>query len=242
VNHLPPTAAVVVAGGRGVRFGSPTPKQFLDLGGEPVLHHSLRAFEACEEIGSIVVVVPDAPYEGDLRAFPKVIGVVGGGRSRQASVGEGLAAVPVDAGVVVVHDAVRPLVRPDLISRVLGGLEEEWDGVFPAIGVSEATKEVGEAGELVRSFDRRGLLTAQTPQAARRAALEEAFVRASADGWESEDCSEMLARSGFRVRAVEGDPLNVKITRPVDLEACRRVLDIRAAEEMDAGRTRPGSR
>lgn len=227
MNPGPPTTAVVVAGGRGFRFGSPTPKQFLDLAGEPVLHHSLRALESCEEISSVVVVVPDPATGPDLGGFTKVTGVVAGGSTRQASVGEGLIAVEVDAAVVVVHDAVRPLIGVDLVSRVLRGIGDGWDGAFPAVQVSEATKEVTDRGELVRSLDRRGLFTAQTPQAARRGALEEAFARASSDGWECEDCSEMLTRSGFRVRAVEGDPMNVKITHPADLEVCRRQLEMR---------------
>jgi 2-C-methyl-D-erythritol 4-phosphate cytidylyltransferase len=234
-------AAIILAAGRGDRVGGQTPKQFLDLGGHLLMQHSLLAFESCDRVDSIVLVLPrDRPRRADQAAdLPKVIAVTNGGETRQASVGQGLICIPGDASVVVVHDAARPLVREPLIRKVADALTQDWDGVAAAVEVEDALKEVSSEGELLGARPRAGLWRAQTPQVFRREALEESLARADAEGASYEDCSEMVRRAGYRVRVVEGDPSNLKVTRRADLALCESILAAWVPGRDSSGRSGP---
>ena len=162
--------------------------------------------------------------EASLGAGPKVVAVTGGGRIRQESLARGLACVPSGAGVVVVHDAARPIVSPAFIDTVVAGVAEGFDGAISAVPVDDAIKEVAEGGEILAPRSREGLWRAQTPQAFARECLETSLAKALADGVVCDDCSEMATRAGYRVRVVPGDPRNIKVTRPGDLELCEGLL------------------
>jgi 2-C-methyl-D-erythritol 4-phosphate cytidylyltransferase len=219
VKNLGPVTAVLLGGGSGERFGGDLPKQFLALGGIPLLVHSLRALEACDKVNFVVVVLPDVRpgfIENAVRT-PKVRSVVSGGDSRQASLREGLERIPAETSIVLVHDAVRPLVTPNLLERVLEGVGGVYQGVVCAVPMEDALKEVSADHELLASKERRSLWRAQTPQAFLRDALEESLSRAEAEEVVCEDCSELLLRAGHRVRVVPGDPSNIKVTTPEDL-------------------------
>lgn len=212
-------AAVVVAAGQGRRLPGPVPKPFLLLGGRTVVEHALRAFEDCQWIGPVVVVLPAAHLDiwgGDRPA--KVVATVAGGADRRASVAAGLAALPA-AEWVVVHDGVRPFVTAALIERVLAAAERVG-AATAAVPVTDSLKEV--EGDLVRrSVSRRGLVAIQTPQAFRTALLRAAHAGVPADAAITDD-AELVERLGAPVAVVQGDPANVKITTPADLAAARR--------------------
>lgn len=220
-------AGVVLAGGASTRFAKGTPKPFRTLAGRQMLDHSLAAFSAASRITSIVVVLPAALREtlmSSLLALPKVVAVVAGGPSRQESLSCGLAALPDAAAVIAVHDAARPLIAPEVIDRVVDGVAGGFSGAVCAIPLDDAIKAVGPDDEILGPRSREGLWRAQTPQVFERACLADALQRALADGVTCDDCSEMATRAGYRVRVVLGDPRNLKVTRPADLELCELLL------------------
>jgi 2-C-methyl-D-erythritol 4-phosphate cytidylyltransferase len=195
------TWAIVVAGGSGERFGQR--KQYLPLGGERVLDWALRA--AGESADAVVLVVPaDVVDEPE----PAARAVVAGGASRSASVRAGLAAVPEDVDVVLVHDAARPVPVPGVWRRVLEAIEAGADAAVPAVPLSDTLREVGGT-----TVDRGRFVAVQTPQAFRAAALREAHAAAP----EGTDDASLVEAVGGRVVVVDGDPANIKITTPIDL-------------------------
>ncbi len=206
-----------------MRWGSDKPKQFQDLGDRPMIEHCLLAFERSPSVASVIVVLP-ADNELDLSKFTKVQSTTTGGPTRQASLAEGLICLPDETDVVVVHDAARPFVSRELIDTVVAAVDPPFDGALAALPLDDALREADSEMEMIRAASRSGLYRAQTPQAFTRGCIEESLHRAQADGFESEDCSELAIRAGFKVKVVSGDPLNLKITRPVDLALAEAIL------------------
>jgi 2-C-methyl-D-erythritol 4-phosphate cytidylyltransferase len=206
--------AVVVAGGTGERFGGP--KQFARLGGRSVVAWALEA--ARPVVDGVVLVVP-AGKEHELAATGAEA-VVAGGASRAASVRAGLAAVPEDASVIVVHDGARPLASTALFRAVVDAVEAGAAAAVPALTVTDTVKEV--AGDtVVRSLDRERLVAVQTPQA-----FEAAVLRAAhRHGDEATDDATLVERAGGTVRVLPGEPRNVKVTTPADLELVAALVD-----------------
>ena len=203
---------VVVAGGAGSRFGGA--KQFALLGGRPVVEWSVAACR--EALGHVVLVLPEGMTDEGFGADV----VVAGGPSRSASVRNGLAAVPPDARVVVVHDAARPLATPRLFVAVVKALDEPGvAGAICAVPVVDTLKRVGraaggnEAAVVVETLDREALVSVQTPQAFLAAVLR----RVHAAGGEATDDAALVEATGATVQVVPGDPRNVKVTDPGDL-------------------------
>jgi 2-C-methyl-D-erythritol 4-phosphate cytidylyltransferase len=237
--------AIIPAAGQGRRMGGGRAKQFLELDGEPVLVHTLRRFDACPSIDSVVVALP----EGEAAAFlqtaaragiRKVARVVAGGAERQESVARALACVrPETARVVVVHDGVRPFVTPVQIAEVTNRAATAGAAIL-AVRASDTVKEVDELG-VVRTLDRARIALAQTPQAFRYEWLRDAYERARREGWEVTDDASLVERAGYRVEIVEGSPFNLKITRPDDLALARFILgqEFGGARRRDRG---PGAR
>jgi 2-C-methyl-D-erythritol 4-phosphate cytidylyltransferase len=237
-------AAIVLAAGRSERLAGTMPKPFSMLAGTRVLDHSLATLGDAPSVGIVVVVVPEAlrdELEGQLLAVPKVAAVVAGGPSRQESLALGLAGliglpgVPAGDGVIVVHDAARPLVTPAIFEDVVRAVSGEFDGAIAAIPVDDALKQVGDGGGIVGPRSRAALWRAQTPQAFRRHCLEASVKQALADGVVCDDCSEMATRAGYRVRVVAGSARNVKITRPGDIELCLALLAGEPGEPVKPG-------
>jgi 2-C-methyl-D-erythritol 4-phosphate cytidylyltransferase len=223
-------AAILLAAGRGERLRSSRPKAFVELGGKPLLSRAIVAVDACAEIEGFVVVAPPGLVDEAKRlASPsaKLVAVVAGGETRQASVRLGLAAVPMSAEAVVCHDVARPFAPPRLFADVVAALSGA-DGVVPAVAVSDTVKRV-DGRRVLETVPREGLALIQTPQAFRRPALEDAHARAAAEGHEGTDDAALLERAGYQVATVPGDPVNLKITEPEDLE--RALVTIR--EEAD---------
>lgn len=218
--------AVVLAAGSGKRVGSDVPKQFLPLGNKPMFHRSLAVLEAVDEIGYVVVALP--PDDGsNLLEFPKVVAQVTGGETRQASLQSALARLPESTDTVMVHDAARPLLGEALIDKLLGALDDTCDGVIPAIAMEDTIKRVSDDLLVEEEVDRQGIWRVQTPQVFRRAVLEDSLAKSLAAGLESTDCSQMLTSAGYRVRVVEGDPLNFKVTRAADLWLAEQIIAAR---------------
>lgn len=196
-----------MAGGEGRRFGEP--KQFVRLAGRAVVDWSVGAARSVAD--GVVLVVPE-PFLGDTAPVGADC-VVPGGATRSASVRAGLAAVPTEAAVILVHDAVRPLASPELFGAVVAALEAEGvDGVVPAVPVSDTLKRIKD-GEVVATLDREDLVAVQTPQAFTAALLR----KAHASGEEATDDACLVEGIGGRIRTVAGNPGNLKLTRPEDL-------------------------
>ena len=215
----------MVAGGSGHRFGGK--KQFEELAGRPVAAWSLAAARAATD-GSVLVVPAEAEgpeAEGDHPDLGADL-VVTGGPTRAASVRAGLAAVPEEAAIVVVHDAVRPLAPDWLFAAVVEVVRSgEAQGAIPALPISDTVKEVRD-GLVTATVDRDGLVVVQTPQAFDAATLRAAH-RAGTD---ATDDAGLLERLGATARVVTGDPCNLKVTRPEDLELAAALLSAKGAE------------
>jgi 2-C-methyl-D-erythritol 4-phosphate cytidylyltransferase len=200
--------AVVVAAGRGERFGAP--KQYQPLGGRRLLDWALDGAAApCE--GVVLVVPPDRVSDPE----PGANAVVAGGATRSASVRAGLAAVPAEADVVLVHDAARPLAPPELFDAVLAAVDAGADGAVPGLPLSDTVKRVAADGTVVETLDRTELVTVQTPQAFRARALRAAHA---AEGEASDDAA-LVEAIGGRVVVVPGAVAAAKVTGPGDLPA-----------------------
>jgi 2-C-methyl-D-erythritol 4-phosphate cytidylyltransferase len=213
--------ALIVAAGRGERLGSARPKALVSLAGRPMLEWSVDALRAVDAVERIVVALP--PEE--LSQAPDGTVAVPGGAARSHSVREALRAV--DGDPVIVHDAARPLARPELFERALGELESSGaDAVIAATRVTDTIKEAdGDGLSVSRTLDRAGLWSVQTPQVFTRAALERALidapdellVAATDDAW-------LIERGGGTVRIVEADAENIKVTTPTDLRLAELLL------------------
>jgi 2-C-methyl-D-erythritol 4-phosphate cytidylyltransferase len=218
--------AVLAAAGRGERLGSDRPKAFARLGGRPLLAESLERLEGSDWIDFIVIGAP-AEWEepaillAEELGAGKVSSVVTGGASRSKSVREALAEVADDAAVVLVHDAARPLLPDEVIERVLAPLSEGWDGVVPALPVSDTVKRV-EGDRVVETLPRGELVVVQTPQAFIASVLREAL---GGDISDASDCASLVEARGGRVKVVEGDRRLLKVTSPEDLAVVEAWLE-----------------
>jgi 2-C-methyl-D-erythritol 4-phosphate cytidylyltransferase len=219
--------AIIPAAGIGSRMHTDRAKQMLELDGVPVLVHTLRRFEACQDLDQVILVAqPNLTSEVlaliSRYNLKKIARVVGGGAERQDSVFRGLQVIkPETAGVIVVHDAVRPFVRPEEISQVIERAESKGAALM-AVVATDTIKQV-KSGRVQRTLDRRRIYHAQTPQAFRFAIIKEAYERAVADGFTATDDSQLVERVGHRVSVVEGSPINIKITRPFDLRLAEAI-------------------
>ncbi len=227
-------AVIVVAGGRGVRVGGEVPKQFRRIGGRTVLEHAVLPFVRSERIGEVVVVLPpDAPGEpaAALRALDPELRIAAGGRRRQDSVAAGLVQVSAAAEIVLVHDGARPFCSAGLIARTIEAAAA-CGAAIPVLEASDTVKEVGPEGNalLVRAtLPRERVRLAQTPQAFRREVLAAAVALGRA-GADATDEATLAERAGHPVRAVPGDPENIKITTPEDLARAAARAGSSAAE------------
>ncbi|WP_436794836.1 IspD/TarI family cytidylyltransferase [Actinospongicola halichondriae] len=206
-----PIWAVIVAGGGGSRFGGP--KQFVEVAGRRVLDWSIAA--ARSVVDGVVVVLPlsDAASPVDADA------VVAGGPTRADSVRHGLAAVPADATIVLVHDAARPAATPALFQSVVDAVRGGADGVVPGVAVTDSLRE-----RTGRAVDRDSLVAVQTPQGFRADLLRAAH----ATGRDASDDATLVERDGGTIVVVQGEIGNVKLTHPDDVVLLERTLRGRA--------------
>lgn len=223
VDKNPKTAAIILAGGTGERFGKEGGKQLVEIGGKPILTWSVEVFDAVGDIGLIVIVCP-AERQGeylskavDPFSFATPIVVAAAGSTRQESAFSGLELVPEEFEYVVMHDGARPLISADLIAHTIATLKGNIDAdgavvAHPAID----TLKVVENGVIVGTPDRSVFWNAQTPQVFRAGIYRRAHASALSDGFVGTDDSSLIERLGGRVLVVEGKRDNIKLTVPED--------------------------
>jgi len=212
--------AVLVAAGRGERLGDERPKAFARLGELPLLAEPLRRLDESEWVEGIVVVCPPDWEEPSILlaeqiGASKVSACVAGAGTRAGSVSAGLAEVPGDAAVVLVHDAARPVLPDGVVERLLAALGEGFDGAVPGLPVPDTVKRAA-GGVVVETLDRAELVAVQTPQAFVASVLRDAF--AGGDPSDATDCASLVEAAGGRVKVVEGDERLQKVTTRADLE------------------------
>ena len=221
--------AIVVAAGKGTRLGGNQPKQFLELCGVPIVIHTLREFERCEEINEIIVVVPaesTAAFSSLAEKFAirKLVRVVPGGATRAQSVRRGLDAIA-NAEIVAVHDGVRPFVSSDEIDSVVAAARASGAAILVA-PVADTIKDI-ENGRVKRTLTRHNLRRALTPQCFSYDLLKRAYDQldeVESAGVEVTDDSLLVERLGAEIVAVEGSSRNIKITEEEDLALAETLL------------------
>ena len=220
--------AIVPAAGLGTRMGADTPKQFLSLDGVPVLLFTLRRLAACPAITDFVIATRADEIESvsasiSAENLGRPVHVVRGGDARQDSVANALVEVPAEADLILVHDAVRPLVTLAQIERVIAEADA-CDAAILGIPAMDTVKEVKRASLptdvalITATVPRERIVLAQTPQVFRASLLLEAFARARQDGVAASDEASLVERIGRDVHVVVGSERNLKITRPGDIE------------------------
>lgn len=217
-------------------MAGPQPKQFLALAGVPILIHSLRAFAAVKRVTAIYVAVRKTEMERVEAqiaeyGFAGRVRVVEGGDHRQDSVAHALAAVPAqDDDLVLVHDAVRPLIDAATIERTIDAVIEHGAAIvgLPAVDTIKQVERTAHGAVITSTIPREFVVLAQTPQGFRYGLLQKAFAEATADGFVGTDEASVVERAGLPVAVVHGSQVNVKITQPGDLELAEFYLKQRA--------------
>ena len=213
-------------------MGGPIPKQFLSLGGHPLIIHSLRVLQSAAAVDDIILAVPRSEMDYCLthivaaHQFTKVKKVVPGGAERQDSVRHALGAVSDEVDVVLVHDAVRPFLTAGMVEDVVAAARAKGAAIV-ALPMKDTVKQVGADHLIERTLDRRGLWSAQTPQAFRRDWLLAAHRKAHAEGIHATDDAYLVEWFGHPVSVVEGSGDNIKVTRPEDMIIGEAILAAR---------------
>ena len=219
--------AVIVAAGNASRMGG-IDKVMAPIQGEPMIRRTVRAFQNCEAVSEIVIVTrPDLilPITELCREYPKVKTVVAGGASRQESVEQGLNMLSKDVKLAAIQDGARPLITYEVIDRTIRAAHT-YGAAAPAIPVKDTIKTV-EGGLVLNTPDRSKLRAVQTPQVFDIDLLKGALVKAKQDNAEvTDDCS-AVERLGMKVKIVEGDEHNIKVTTPMDLKIAEMLLEER---------------
>lgn len=221
---------IIPAAGRGVRFGGDVPKQYLELGGVPILVRSICTALSISRVSCVVVAVPDGDvdYVGKMMAksgiFDDRLFMVPGGQGRQESVSICLRHPAMDnVGVILVHDAVRPLASP-ILWEAVAQEGEQAGAAAPGISMPDTLKRVDSRGCVVETIDRSDLMRVQTPQAFVKSVLERGYQVADASGFVGSDCASAVEFSGQIVKIVAGEETNFKITTSYDLNVATLFL------------------
>jgi 2-C-methyl-D-erythritol 4-phosphate cytidylyltransferase len=220
---------IIPAGGLGKRFGSKNPKQFIEINGIPVLQQTLQKFQSCRAVDYIVVsshpkYIKDVGKIIRRGKLTKIISVVPGGRQRQDSVWNALCEiVKHQPDIILIHDAVRPFVAGELILKIIQATKK-YDAAVPALPLTDTIKISDGKGFLFNTPERENLFAVQTPQGFKTKIIVEAFERAISDGFYGTDDASLVERLGKKVKIVEGDYRNIKITTKEDIESITNAL------------------
>lgn len=229
-------AAIIPAAGSGIRMGLSEPKQFYELGGVPILVHTLGVFEKVDAVGQVIVVVPVEQCDRvetlvQQYRLAKVSKVVAGGEKRQDSVLAGLRILPAEVELVLVHDGVRPFVPVSVIDNCLREAEKNG-AAMAAVPVKDTLKSVSGQRMIQKTIGRDKVWQAQTPQAAAKSLLLQAYrLAGEMENFSATDEAGLLELLGQPVKVVEGSEKNIKITRTEDLVLARAIL----REEAEGG-------
>ena len=216
-------------GAKGKQKKTPPSKQFTDLGGTPILIHTLRKFAAVDAVSEIWIALRENEIAGfrtrlELEAtdvLNKKVELVVGGEHRQQSVENALNAVAAaGSDIVLVHDAVRPFVTSEIIQQVIEATQKYGAAIagLPAVDTVKQVERTAEGALIKGTIPRAGIVMAQTPQGFRYSVIKKAFDEASADGFLGTDEASLVERSGHDVAVVMGSPRNIKITAPADMQ------------------------
>jgi 2-C-methyl-D-erythritol 4-phosphate cytidylyltransferase/2-C-methyl-D-erythritol 2,4-cyclodiphosphate synthase len=220
--------AIIAAGGSGSRMSSVLPKQFLELAGQPILLRTLDQVLHAEGVVQVVIPLPARHLRTagallECRQWPVPVECVRGGPNRQESVRRAVTRARTDAGLILVHDAVRPLCEPGLMDRVLAAARAKGAAV-PVIPATETIQRVSRRGRILSTPPREELHAVQTPQCFRARILRSSLERARKAGFLGTDESSVVRWAGHPVAAVPGSANNIKITHPIDLRLAELIL------------------
>ncbi|MDR1516832.1 MAG: 2-C-methyl-D-erythritol 4-phosphate cytidylyltransferase [Dysgonamonadaceae bacterium] len=219
-------SVVIVAGGQGLRVGGELPKQFCEMGGKPMLMHTIEAFRRFDEQMLIVLVLPEAhlglweKISGEYR-FGNSVTIATGGETRFHSVKNGLEYVPDDC-IVGVHDAARPFVSQKVIAESYRVARDFYCGAIPVVGEKNSVRMETESGSV--PVGRNRVKIVQTPQVFPAKLLKDAY-RQTVYRAEFTDDASVAEKSGIRIQLTEGDDRNIKITTPLDMEVGRLIFE-----------------
>ena len=228
-------SSIIVAAGKGVRLGGEVPKQYRMLGELPVLCHTLSAFDACPEIDEIILVIPDADRRTcqkrviDPASPSKKVKMIAGGEKRQESVYQGLLAINDPEAIVVIHDGVRPFIKPRHITACIHGAKETGAAVL-GIPIYDTLKLTDETAHIKKTVSREHIWSAQTPQAFEYPIIKAAHDHALKDRYIGTDDAVLLERLGIAVKMITGSRTNIKITTRQDLELARAIAAHRSQQ------------
>jgi 2-C-methyl-D-erythritol 4-phosphate cytidylyltransferase len=214
--------AIIAAAGLGKRFGEGIKKQFMPLGGKPLLVYSIEGFEESELTKEIILVVPEDSINYCQREvverfrFKKITKIIPGGEERRHSVKSGFNSISTETDVVVVHDGVRPFVTVSLINEVIKECLKSG-GAIAAIPVTDTVKKSSDNNHIENTLSRETLWLAQTPQAFKYDLLKMAYEKTDINGFLCTDESSLVETLGTRIKLVQGSQINIKITTPEDL-------------------------
>jgi 2-C-methyl-D-erythritol 4-phosphate cytidylyltransferase len=221
--------APMAVGAKGKQMKAPPSKQFTELGGTPVLIHTLRKFAAVDAVDEIWIALREneivgfrARLESEAKdVLKKKVELVVGGEHRQQSVENALKAIAAAASdIVLVHDAVRPFVTLEIIQEVIEATEKYGAAIagLPAVDTVKQVERTADGALIKTTIPRAGIVMAQTPQGFRYGVIKKAYDEATADGFLGTDEASLVERSGHDVAVVMGSPRNIKITAPADME------------------------
>jgi 2-C-methyl-D-erythritol 4-phosphate cytidylyltransferase len=228
--------AIIVAAGKGLRMQDSKRKQFKVLDGKPLLAHTLIAFDCCDPIDRILLVLPEEDIEfcrqeilpaADIQ---KETELIAGGARRQDSVYNGLAAIKNDHGIVLIHDGVRPFVRQEHLLACIEGAHKQGACIL-GLPAFDTVKQVNAKKEIVQTRPRDTLWLAQTPQAFQVKLIKKAHASARQDGFSGTDDASLVERLGETVKIIPGSHSNIKITHPEDLQLARALLQTGAFDD-----------
>lgn len=216
----PFVAAIMPSAGIGKRFGGNVKKTYVHLGDVPIVIHTLLKLNASEEIHEIIPVIAEEDrlfFTEILSRFmlKKVTTVAKGGKERQDSVSNALAHVT-KADLVLIHDGVRPFLSCKLITRLVEAAPDV-DGVIPAVAIKDTVKERDSSGFVVKTVDRQRLIAVQTPQVFHLPVIKRAYEKAREEGYYGTDDASLVERTGGKIKVIEGEYYNIKITTPEDM-------------------------
>ncbi len=222
-------SAIIVAAGKGLRMNAKVPKQYLKLAGQPILYHTISAINACSLIENIIIVVPKSDikfcWESIINPlkFRKKVTLVSGGSKRQESVYNGLLLIKDNSDIVVIHDGVRPFVRGDILETCIKEAEL-YGACITGIPVVETLKKTDINGNICETLERDSVWLARTPQAFKYYLIKKAHENARKKGFSVTDDSSLLEVIGKRVRIIEDDRFNIKITTREDLKYAESII------------------
>lgn len=221
-------AVIIAAAGKGTRLGAPVPKQYLKIGGEPVILKTLKAFESMEAVDHIYIVTNEQYVDHCAQivkdnGVDKVDSIVIGGSERQDSVYNAIQEINrkrPGVAYVMIHDAARPFVSEDVITGVIKAMIAK-DAAVACVAMKDSIRRADDEGS--QSVDRKDYFAVQTPQGFKKSVLIEAYDKALREGYYGTDDASLVERAGYKIELVEGDYQNIKITTKEDLPMENRV-------------------